>query len=70
MRILVTGAGMLRLILLCFVVGIVLGVYFSGVGSSEPVPPPSVDHSVDSVGPLNDAVRGMERFAAAARRFD
>lgn len=52
MRILVTGAGMLRLILLCFVVGIVLGVYFSGVGSSEPVAPP-VDHSVDSVAPLN-----------------
>lgn len=48
MRILVTGVGMLRLIVACFVIGIVLGVYFGGVGSPETVPP-----SVDSVAPVN-----------------
>jgi hypothetical protein len=48
MRILVTGVGMLRLIVACFVIGIVLGVYFGIDGTPESVPP-----SVETGAPVN-----------------
>jgi hypothetical protein len=52
MKILVTAAGMLRLVVLCFVLGIVMGVYFGAAGSAEPAPP-AVDHSVGTEAPVN-----------------
>jgi hypothetical protein len=51
MRILVSAASMVRMVVLCFVLGIVLGVYFGVAGSPSAVPP--ADHSVDSVNPVN-----------------
>jgi hypothetical protein len=48
MRILVSAAQMMRLVVLCFVLGIALGVYFGVAGSPEAVPP-VVDHSVAPV---------------------
>jgi hypothetical protein len=55
MRILVSAASMVRMVVLCFMLGIVLGVYFGVAGSPSAVPPAehSVDHSVDSVNPVN-----------------
>jgi hypothetical protein len=52
MRILVSAAGMVKMAVACFVLGIVLGVYFGVAGSPEAVPP-TVSHSVDSVAPVN-----------------
>lgn len=52
MRILVSAAGMVKMLVACFVLGIVLGVYFGVAGSPEAVPP-TVGHSVDSVAPVN-----------------
>jgi hypothetical protein len=46
MKIVVSAAGMTRLLTLCFVLGIVLGMYFGVAGSSPDVGPPPVDHSV------------------------
>jgi hypothetical protein len=51
MRILVSAASMVRMVVLCFVLGIALGVYFGVAGSPSAVPP--ADHSVDSVNPVN-----------------
>lgn len=48
MRILVSAAQMVRIVVLCFVLGIALGVYFGAAGSPETVPP-VVDHSVAPV---------------------
>jgi hypothetical protein len=48
MRILVTGVGLLRLVMACIVIGIVLGVYFGVAEVPDSVPP-----SVDSVAPVN-----------------
>jgi hypothetical protein len=48
MKILVSAAGMLRLGMACFVLGIVLGVYFGAVGEPASVPP-----AVDNVAPVN-----------------
>ncbi|MFL6118904.1 hypothetical protein [Actinophytocola sp.] len=48
MRILVTAAGMARLLVLCFVLGVALGIYFGVSGSPEAVPP-AVDHTVANV---------------------
>ncbi len=51
MRILVSAAGMLRMAVVCFVLGIVLGVYFGvAAGGQEAVPPPA--HSVDGGTPI------------------
>lgn len=43
MKIVVSVAGMLRVVVACFVLGIVLGVYFGVAGSpsSSPAPPPA-----------------------------
>ncbi|HYQ67112.1 hypothetical protein [Actinophytocola sp.] len=46
MKIVVSAAGMTRLLTLCFVLGIVLGMYFGFAGGSPNVGPPVVDHSV------------------------
>ncbi|HEX6352036.1 hypothetical protein [Actinophytocola sp.] len=51
MRILVSAAGMLRMAAMCFVMGIVLGVYFGVAGTSEAVPPPPA-HTVDGGTPV------------------
>ena len=48
MRILVSAGQMFRLGVLCFVLGIVLGVYFGVAGSPDAVPQ-VVDHSVAPV---------------------
>jgi hypothetical protein len=50
MNILVTGAGMLRIAVLCFVLGIVLGVYF---GTSATPEAAVVVPSVDTVAPVD-----------------
>lgn len=52
MRILVSAAGMARLVVACFVLGIVLGVYF-GVASWPEAVPPVAPPAVDSVAPVN-----------------
>jgi hypothetical protein len=52
MRILVSAAGMVKMLVACFVLGIVLGVYFGVAGSPEAVPATPA-HSVDSVAPVN-----------------
>jgi len=52
MRIVVSAAGMLRIVVVCFVLGIVLGVYFGVAGSPEAVPP-AAPPAVDSVAPVN-----------------
>jgi hypothetical protein len=49
MRILVSAAGMVRIVVMCFVLGIVLGVYFGAAGTPDAVP--RVDHSVEDVVP-------------------
>lgn len=55
MRILVSAASMVRMVVVCFVLGIVLGVYFGVAGAPSVVPPAehSVDHSIDGVNPVN-----------------
>lgn len=42
MRILVSLSGMLRLVALCFVLGVALGIYL-GVGGPDVTAPPPVD---------------------------
>jgi hypothetical protein len=49
MRILVTGVGLLRLVMACIVIGIVLGVYFGVAEVPDSVPAPATD----SVAPVN-----------------
>ncbi|TDV51057.1 hypothetical protein [Actinophytocola oryzae] len=51
MRILVSAAGILRLVVTCFVLGIVLGIYFGVAGSPEAVTP-SDSHPVEAVLPV------------------
>jgi zona occludens toxin (predicted ATPase) len=55
MRILVSAASMVRTVVVCFLLGIVIGVYFGVAGSPSAVTPAdhSVDHSIDSVNPVN-----------------
>ena len=48
MKILVSAGGMLRMFVLCFALGVALGLYFGVAGPSEAVPP-TVDHSVGDV---------------------
>jgi hypothetical protein len=50
MNILVTAAGMLRIVVVCFVLGIVLGVYF---GTTTSTPATTVVPPVDNVAPVN-----------------
>ncbi len=52
MRIVISAAGMVRLAVSCFVLGVAIGVYFGVAGSPEAVPP-TVGHSVDAVAPVN-----------------
>jgi len=51
MRILISAASMVRTVVLCFLLGIALGVYFGVAGTPSVVPP--APHSVDSVVPEN-----------------
>jgi hypothetical protein len=63
MRIFVSAVGMVRIVMICFVLGIVLGVYFGVAGTSDASVPsapsvpsvPSVDRSVDGGVPVNVA---------------
>lgn len=48
MRILVSLAGMLRLVALCFVLGIALGIYV-GIGGAPDVTPPAPADSTSHV---------------------
>lgn len=41
MKIVVSAVGMLRVVVACFVLGIVLGVYFGVAGSPSPAPLPA-----------------------------
>ncbi|GAB1511724.1 hypothetical protein [Actinophytocola sp. KF-1] len=43
MRILVSLSGMLRLVALCFVLGVALGIYLGIGGAPEATPPAPVD---------------------------
>lgn len=43
MKILVSLPGMLRLVVLCFVLGIAVGVYFGVGGTPDLAPPTTVD---------------------------
>lgn len=40
MRILISVSGVLRLVVLCFVLGVVIGVYFGVAGPPDAAPPP------------------------------
>lgn len=51
MRILVSLSGMLRLVALCFVLGIVVGVYV-GIGGGPDVAPPTPVDTTSHVDPL------------------
>lgn len=51
MRIVVSAASMVRMVVLCFCLGIALGVYFGVAGTPSAIPP--AQHSVDSVAPVN-----------------
>jgi hypothetical protein len=51
MRIVVSAASMVRMVVFCFLLGIAIGVYFGVAGTPSAVPP--APHSVDSVGPVN-----------------
>jgi hypothetical protein len=51
MRILVSLSGMLRLIALCFVLGIALGVYFGVAGAPDAAPAVHAPVSVDETAP-------------------
>lgn len=50
MRIVISAAGMVRLAVVCFVLGIALGVYLGVAGSPEAMSP-TVDHSIGTVVP-------------------
>jgi hypothetical protein len=54
MKIVVSAAGMLRLVVACFVLGIALGAYFGVAGTPSPAPvvePPVVDAPVNATVP-------------------
>lgn len=52
MKILLTTTGMVRLVMVCVVCGIALGVYL-GVADTPESSPPAVDHSVEGPAPVD-----------------